>query len=449
MKNIFKIFKTIVLVKSLFIFLMILSTEMSMAQKTDPQKEDLVLADTLLAAYGGNPLEAGNQIADIVPKEGSIFDIGFGPSYFGWKDDVYDKIGLKFGVSYQMLYQGATEVFPETDNKALSDWWGFLIKWTLVNKNKKNKGGIVFSMFERKPIGNYQFPSMFGPANVGSITTSIEFTTWDFSIENLYWEQWFGLGKSKLMFRVGNQTAAALIDPFRFKDARKNFTTGPFCYHVTKPDPTFGFGVTAKWMPSNGDGLYISGAVTDMNGDPNSMGFDWSTVSHGQFFYGAEVGFNWIRGKGDYDHVSLLVFYADKRSTRNADVAPNEAGGGFSILGEKQWDRWVGFAKYTYNNAEGGGGLGTFSHQTGTAGIVYNDLFNISGTTGLGFYFMDPLDNIFGDDTGLQTGIEAYWNVLLTRNILVTPGIHLQWNPTLNPETDFVAIPHIKFRVQI
>lgn len=449
MKQIHKILRKYLNIKNLVICTMILSIQMSMGQKTDPQKEDLVLADTLLAAYGGNPLEVGNQIADIVPKKGgAIFDIGLGPSYFNWKDKAYDKIGLKFGVSYQMAYQTASEVLPGVDNQAWSDWWGFMIKWTLVNKNKKNKGGIVFSMFERYHIGDYINPSLFGPVNVGSITSLIEFTDWRFTIENLYWEQWINFKKHKLMVRVGNLVAAGLIDPFRFKDARKNFSTGPFAYHVTKPDPTFGFGVTAKWMPSNGDGLYVSGAVNDMNSNPATTGFDWSTVN-GQFFYGAEVGYNWIRGKGDYDHLSLLVFYATERSSRNADVAPNKAGGGFSILGEKQWNRWVGFAKYTYNNAEGGGGLATFSHQTGTLGVVYKDLLNIGGGAGLGFYFMDPLDNIFGEDAGYQTGLETYWNVLLTRNIMVTPGIHLQWNPPLNPEANFVAIPHIKFRIAI
>ena len=448
MKQIHKILRKYFNTRNLVICAMILSTQMSMGQNTDLQKDALVLADTLLGAYGGNPLEAGNQIADIVPKAGSIIDVGLGPSYFDWKDKVYDKIGLKFGVSYNFMYQTASEVVPGAADAAMSDMWGFMMKWTLVNRKKKNKGGLVFSMFERYHIGDYPNPSLFGPANVGSITSAVEWTDWRFTVENLYWEQWINFKKHKLMFRVGNQLAAALIDPFRFKVATKNFSTGPFAYHVTKPDPTFGFGVAAKWMPAKGSGVYVSATINDMNSDPAITGFDWSTMN-GQFFYGAEVGYNWIRGKGDYDHLSLLVYYATDRDSRNADVAPNEAGGGFSILGEKQWNRWVGFAKYTYNNAEGGGGLATFSHQTGTLGVVYKDLLNISGTTGLGLYFMDPLDNIFGEDAGFQTGFETYWNVLLTRNILITPGIHCQWNPPLNPEANFVAMPHIKFRVQI
>jgi len=443
-----KILGKLLINMGLIIFTMFLFAESSVGQSTKENAVSDSLDSEFFQTHVENPLETGNQIRETIPGDGSIFDIGLGKTYFDWKDKVYDKIGLRFGFSYQMAYQKASTVLEGKTDIAWSDWWGFMLKWELINKSKRNKGGIVFSMFERYHIGDYPNPSLFGPVNVGSITSLIEFTDWRFSIENLYWEQWLAVGDRNLMFRVGNQIAAALIDPFRFKDAKKNFSTGVFCYHVTKPDPTFGFGVTFKIAPAKGTGFYLSGAVTDMNGDPNSMGFDWSTVRHRQFFYGAEVGYNWVRGKGDYDHLHLLVFYADDRSTRNADVAPNKEGGGFSILGEKQIDRWVGFLKYTYNTAEGGGGLATFSHQTGTAGVVYKNLFNITGNIGIGLYFMDPLNGIFGDDTGLQTGFETFWNMQLSRNIIVTPGIHLQWNPPLNQDA-FVAIPHIKFRIQI
>ena len=84
-----------------------------------------------------------------------------------------------------------------------------------------------------------------------------------------------------------------------------------------------------------------------------------------------------------------------------------------------------------------------------TAGAAYKNLLNVSGEAAIGFYYMNPIDEIFGDDARDQFGIEAFWHVLLTRNILVTPGIHFVFNPTLNLEDDFVAIPHFKFRVQI
>jgi hypothetical protein len=251
------------------------------------------------------------------------------------------------------------------------------------------------------------------------------------------------------MVRVGNQVAPALLDPFRFKDPRKSFSTGPFNFHTTIPAPTFGFGASIKWIPSEDSPWYVAGTLNDVNGDPNIMGLDWSTVSRGEFFYAGEVGYNWKRGKGDYDHLSLMVFWADERSTRNPDGPANKAGGGFSILGEKQINKLIMFAKYTYNTAEGGGGQASFSNNTATLGAVYKNLFNTSGETGIGFYFMDPIDEVFGEQARNQFGMDAFWRVLLTRNIIVTPAMRFVVNPSLNPEATFVAQPLIKFRVNI
>ena len=453
MDNSFKILGTFLKRKNLFIFAMIMSIHAGMGQNIKMQQENVdrdTIKETKYQDSPVHPLEPGNVIDENVPKPGTIFDIGVGQRYFDWKDEVYDKIGLKFGFSYQLLYQGASAVLPEAEyDKAAAHWTGFLTKWDLINRKKKHKGTLVFSMFDRRTLGNNASPSTFQLAEVGGITSNVEFTVWEFAIENLYWEQWFNFEKHDLMFRIGNQVATVLIDPFRFKDSRKSFTTGPFAFHLTMPTPTLGFGAGFQWLPSKGSGLYVSGTLNDMNGDPNLQGFDWSTVSRSEFFYAGEIGYNWRRSKDDYDHLHLTVFYADKRSTRSPETLPNEAGGGFSVLGEKQVDHWVGFAKYTYNTAQGGGVAGTFSNHTVTAGAAYKDLLNISGEAAIGFYYMNPIDEIFGEEARDQFGIEMFWHVLLTRNILMTPGIHFVFNPSLNPEEYFVAIPHFKFRVQI
>ena len=327
-----------------------------------------------------HPTEAGNVLEGMAPLPDSVLPYGVSQSWFDWKDDAYDRFGLKFGFSYQMLFQSASDVAPNAAfENAWGDWWGFMTKWTMLDKGGDHEGTLVFSMFERGGIGNNAVPSNFGITDVGGITTNVEFTTWTLSIENLYWEQWFKPGKHQLMVRIGNQVVTTLVDPFRFKDSRVSFTTGPYCFHPTIPAPTFGFGAGFKWWPDEDSGLYIAGSLNDMNGDPNLQGFDWSTVSRAEFFYVAEVGYNWKRSKGDYDHLHLLVFYADERSTRSPDTLPNKAGGGFSILGEKQVNRWVGFAGYTYNTAEGGGVTGTLSEHTVTAGISYKNPFNVKG----------------------------------------------------------------------
>jgi porin len=397
-----------------------------------------------------NPLEAGNVIDGIVPRPGSVFPIGVDEPWFGFKDKVYEKIGLKFGFSYQMLFQSASHVAPEAAfDTALGHWTGFMIKWALLKKDTDFEGNLVFSMFDRRVLGNNAAPSNFGIADVGGITTNVEFTTWSFEIENLYWEQRLRLGKNQLMVRIGNQVVTTLLNPFRYKDSRVSFTTGPFAFHPTVPYPTFGFGTGFKWWPDQDSGLYIAGSLNDMNGDPNLQGFDWSTVERGEFFYGLEVGYDWKRSEDDFDHVHLLVFYADERSTRSPDTLPNKAGGGFRVLAEKQWDRWVGFASYTFNTAEGGGVAGSLSEHTATAGVAYRNPFNVRGEAAVGLLYMNPIEEIFDQDVRDQWGVEAYWRISLTKNIWITPGIQLVFDPALNLEDDFSFIPHVKFRVAL
>jgi hypothetical protein len=397
-----------------------------------------------------NPIEADNVLDDIAPRPGSVIPYGLPQGWWDFKDGVYDKIGLKFGLSYQMLLQKASDVAPNAGfETAVGNWWGFMFRWSMLNKGGDNEGSLTFSMFQRGAVGNNAVPSNFGIVDVGGITTNVEFTTWSFAIENLYWEQWFRPGKNRLMLRVGNQVVTTLLNPFRFKDSRVSFTTGPFAFHPTVPAPTFGFGAGFKWWPDEESGLYFAGSLNDMNGDPNLQGFDWSTVGRGEFFYGAEVGYDWKRDKDDYDHVHLHVFYADERSTRSPETLPNKAGGGFRLLGERQWNPWVGFASYTFNTAEGGGVAGTFSEHTVTAGVAYLNPFNVTGEATVGLLYMNPIEEIFQQEVRDQYGLEAYWRLRLTPQIWVTPGIQLVVHPSLNLESDFVAIPHIKFRVPI
>jgi len=406
--------------------------------------------NTTPQAVHTNPLNPEIVLEGIVPQPGALFPYGVSQSWFDWKDDIYDRIGLKFGFSYQILAQSASETLPDaTFDTALGDWWGFLTKWTLLNRGSENEGTLVFSMFERGSVGSNQVPSNFGIVDIGSLTTNVEYTTWGLEIENLYWEQKFASEKSKYEFRIGNQVVTTLLNPFRYKDSRVSFTTGPWAFHPTIPYPTFGFGAAFKYWPDKKSGFYISGSLNDMNGDPNLQGFDWSTVDRGEFFYGLEVGSNRKRSRDDYDHWHVLVFYADKRSTRFPDTQPNKAGGGIRLAGEKQWDRWIGYAGYTYNTAHGGGVTGSLANHTLTAGVAYLNLANIRGEAAISLLYMNPIDEIFADPVRDQYGLEMYWRISLSNNIWITPGIHLVFNPSLNLEDDFVAIPQLKFRVAL
>ena len=215
-----------------------------------------------------------------------------------------------------------------------------------------------------------------------------------------------------------------------------------------------------KWKPIQGSGTYIAGVISDLNAVPGE--FDWSGLfDFGEIYAGLELGKNWIRGPGDFDHFHVLFSYADARTSIPLRTA---SGWGFKVHGTKQWGSWVGFANYTYNTVEGGGfGIFTNSDHGFTTGLVKTNPFNVKGEIGMAFMLANPkparvdLFNQIADQnpggalfpgarSEVQTGFEAYWRLLVLRQLWVTPGFQFHWNPTFNENDDVIFAPVIKAR---
>ena len=79
------------------------------------------------------------------------------------------------------------------------------------------------------------------------------------------------------------------------------------------------------------------------------------------------------------------------------------------------------------------------------AGVALLKPFGIRGEIGLGGSWARPIDNFhqapaFWDDLDDQYGLETYWKILLTPDLWITPGVQAIFEPSLNPEDDFIAI---------
>jgi hypothetical protein len=83
-----------------------------------------VAGGVMAQARDTNPLEAGNVLDEIVPQPGSVFEIGIPGSWFDFKDDIYDRYGLRFGFSYQILGQRASSTLPGAtyDTSSAEPW---------------------------------------------------------------------------------------------------------------------------------------------------------------------------------------------------------------------------------------------------------------------------------------------------------------------------------------
>ena len=245
-------------------------------------------------------------------------------AYERFKVNTYKRYGLRFGVNFQMLYQHASATVPgATFDTALGGWLAIETIWTPLDREGPHEGSLVIRLGWRNSIGDNAVPAQFGAPQLGSIWSNYEFTTWGDRVvfEDLFWEQWLG---RRFRLRLGNQIPTGIMNFSRFKDARVSFTSSPFAFHETIPYPTFGLGMSFRWLPIKGSELYVDGTMNDMNGDPNDAGLDWSTFGKGQYFYGTEIGYRWRRPNGEFDHLHLDLFYASKRSSRSPTCPPQK-----------------------------------------------------------------------------------------------------------------------------
>ena len=108
----------------------------------------------------------------------------------------------------------------------------------------------------------------------------------------------------------------------------------------------------------------------------------------------------------------------------------------------------MGFGSYTHTTVDGGGFSLTLSPNTLTTGLGILKPAGIRGEAAVALAWMDTIDTAIPvGSLRNQFGGEAYWKILLTPDLWITPGVQLIRDPTFNTSTDFVAVWQLKFRV--
>lgn len=392
-----------------------------------------------------NPSDIEHDLNNSLPKSDSVFPQLMPQGWANFKKKLYKKQGLKMGLSYQTIYQVASESLTEQDTAA-GGWVLLEAKWEAIRRGKDYQGSILMGIDGRHSFGDYAVPTLFRLQTGSLWATDVAWLDWDPYVAVFFWEQWFK--KDRFVIRLGQQSSVGVLDFFRFGDFRTSFSNSQLNIPVAlNPVGPPGPGASFKWWPIAKSELYVVGTFTDINAPVGE--WDWGRLTeYGQVFSGAEVGMNWRRGKGDFDHAHLTLWYGGEKNTA---PYPSENGWGFKVHGSKQWGSWVGFGNYAYNNSYGGGFGFTNTRQAVNAGIGYQKPLGIRGEIAMGLSWAEPLDRpdpllgIRSDRN--QYGLESYWKILLTPELWITPGVQLIWDPSFNPSTDFLAIPQFKFRL--
>ena len=393
----------------------------------------------------GNPEDIEQDLNNSLPKQDSVLPQLKPQGWADFKKQLYKKHGLKLGLSYQGIYQVASESLTEQDTAA-AGWVLLQLKWEAINRGKDFEGSLVLAYDGRHTFGNNAVPGLFRLETGSLWATDAAWFEWDPYMAVAFWEQW--LKKDRFVLRLGQQASASVLDFFRFGDFRTSFSNSQIAAPPSLiPFGPNGPGLSFKWWPVEDSEMYVLGTFTDTNAPAGE--WDWGRLTeYGQIFSGVEVGMNWRRGQGDFDHAHLTMWYGGEKDTA---PYPTEDGWGFKVHGSKQWGSWVGFANYAYNNSYGGGFGFTNTRQAVNAGFGYQKPLGIRGEIAMSLSWAEPLDRpdpILGIRSDRnQYGLETNWKILLTPDHWITPGVQLIWSPSFSPSTDFLAIPQIKFRV--
>lgn len=394
----------------------------------------------------GTPIDVDRDLDFSFPKRDYVLPRIIPKKYFKWKEDLYEKYGVKLGFSYQAIYQNASDTTSffglDGENDVAAGWALLEGKWEMYNRGQDFEGSLVGTLDWRHTFTDGRDPAAWGTFDVGSLwPTDFGYVEWDPWVPVAFWEQWFT--KDRFVLRLGQQNVGQIYDFFRFKDLRVAFSSTPFNAPASViPFPGPGLGAAFELWPIKDSTLYVVGTVNDMNFEIEEWTWD-DAIDDADFFYGLEVGYNWARAPGDFDHLHLNLFYADKPAENPLPLFHSRSGWGIKVLGEKQMGRFVGFGSYTYNTSKGGAFGATFAKHATTAGLAVLKPFGLRGEIGLGTSWAQPYDS----DLQSQFGVEGYWKLLLLPNMWVTPGVQVIFDPTFNPQEDTITIGQIKARL--
>ena len=376
----------------------------------------------------GGPSSVDSELAEDAREKDSVFegiDRALKP-WFEFKERVNQDLGLQFGLDYSILYQGLTDSLGE--DQAAGGVFRLFGNWTLLGRDTSHPGSLVFKIENRHRIGTDVAPQNLGfEAGYVGLTGTL-FSDFDWGVTNLFWQQKFHDGK--INFIVGTLDPTDYVNIYGLTNPLTQFQNLTFLTDPTIAAPNQGLGIAAGAMLS--DNIYITGSLSDANGDPTEAGFD-SFFNDGEFFKHIEIG--WVSSfeRRYFDNIHLTAWHVDERDEAET---PNDWGLAFST----SWfinDRWMPFLR------------GGFS-QDGAA------LLDGSVSVGFGRYF-DNSSNLLGFGVGwgspAQDGLEAqvttelFYRLQLAQNLALTPDIQVIFNPALNPDQDAIAVFGIRTRL--
>jgi len=348
--------------------------------------------------------------------------------WFDLKSYINKKYGLNFGIDYTALYQSSSNDIGK--DQAAGGIFSIFGKWTLIGRESKNTGSLIFMIENRHSLGTDIAPQLLGSEAGYLGSTGTLFIDAGWVLPSLYWEQYLNNGNSA--FGVGRIDPSDFIDIAGYENARTTFQNSSILGNATIPIPNPGLGIVASTYLN--DQFYVLLELFDANGKLNDVNFT-TFFEEVEFFEYIELGWSSSQEEGYQRNFHVTLWHADDRDKANVKASWGITGTGIWLFN----DQWMPFFRVGWSDGEA-----PLMNKAVNIGITYF-LASRSDQWGIGIAWGDPSDKTLRD----QTTSELFYRIQLTQGIAFTPS--LQWiiDPALNPDEDDLWIFSLRVRLTL
>ena len=353
--------------------------------------------------------------------------------WYGLKAGLFEKYGLRFGISFTVLYQKASDTVGPEDEAA-----GFDLNldgaWTFLGRGTDSPTTLGFQAFWRDTLGT-ELPPLTLFTQIGSLYSGgVAYGETDPSLGQLWLQHIF---KRTFGFRAGKLFPITAYDFFPFKNFRTDFIDFNHATNAAIPLPDYGLGAFVQYRPL--PNVYFRLGAHDANADVEKSGFD---TYEGEVFTIFEVGFDpgfmpREPERPPFGDVHVALWRQDER-----DDAGVDEGWGVGVSAMQRFGRWTPFMRYGY--ADGGAkGQAPVKHMV-NVGLAIDGVFGqANDRIGVGFTWSDPADSALDE----QSTIDAFYRVQVTPEIAVSPTLQAIFDPVRNPDKSVIFVLGIRTRL--
>lgn len=340
-----------------------------------------------------------------------------------YKDYAKTHFGLTYGISYSIVYQGASDSFGA--DHAAGGRFQFISRWTPVWRDTGHPGTFTFKVENRHRFSDVSLQRFHNDLGIAA-STAFSYSDFGWGVLELNYKQEFFDQRFAVQF--GEIQPITYLDRYPLVSPQSAFLNQSFSYNPTIAIPAAGLGAVVGGRLWNQ--VYFTASATDANASNATFGWD-TMVDYNEFFTHLELGWDFDGTEWTQDNVHVTLWHVDDRS-----AAGKPEGWGVAFSFAHEFGRWVPYLRGGYS--EDGG---VHFERMVSAGFGYK-FDGRKGLVGFGSSWgqtprPEPHD---------QFTTEVFWRIQVTQTFELTPDLQMVFQPAYNPNADVVAIAGVRGR---